>query len=156
MPAPLYDVLLLFHVASALIGFGSVAIGGWAASRARHRREPAGDDRVVRFFRPGIDWPARLVLLVPVLGLAMLFGGDREAVGQAWPWAGLALWCVGAGHVIGIGWPAEAQAQRELAALSRGEVSKEGFVAACARMERAAAVASLCAVAAIVLMVVQP
>jgi hypothetical protein len=156
MPAPLYDVLLLFHVAAALIGFGSVAIGGWEASRARHRRDPANDERIVRFFRPGIDWPARLVLLVPVLGLVLLFGGDREAVAQAWPWAGLALWCVAVGHVIGIGWPAEARAQRELAALSSSEASKEAFVVACARMERAAAVASLCAVAAIVLMVVQP
>lgn len=157
MPAPLYDILVVAHVASAVLGFGSIAIGGRMASIARRSRAPGEEARVVRFFRQGTDWPARLVLAVPVIGFVLLFGGDRAAVGRPWPWIGLGLWTVALGHVTAVGWPAERQAQRELASVVAGDGSRLlAFAGQCARMERAAAVAGICALAAVAVMIVQP
>lgn len=156
MAAPFYDVLLVCHLAAVFVGFGAVGVAGWAAAEGAKASDPASDERLLRFFRPGRDWPARLVLLVPVFGLAMLFGGDRGAVSAVWPWAGLALWVVAAGHLIGLGWPNEKKAQLALAAETDREGARGDFRLACKKMERASAVAIVCFVAAAVLMVWQP
>jgi hypothetical protein len=157
MPAPLYDLLLVLHVAVAFLGFGSIAMGGWAASAGRRSEQAVSEERVVRFFREGVDWPGRLIFIVPVLGLALLFGGDRPDVSRAWPWLGLAIWVVAAGIASGMGWPAERRAQAELAAARAGDAARlPAFVSACARMERAAALTSICFVLAVTLMIWQP
>jgi hypothetical protein len=164
MPAPLYDVLLVAHVASAVLGFGSIAIGGWAASVGCRSSDPMGVEWVVRFFRPGIDWPGRVIFLVPVLGLTMLLGGDRSEVARVWPWLGLTIWSAAAGLATAMGWPAERRAQLELAAVAGDACDGadpdprrlEAFRAACARMERAAGLVSVCFVVVVVLMVWQP
>ncbi len=153
MAAPLYDALLVCHLAAALIGFGAVAIGGWSAADGQKAASPRSDERLLRFFKPGRDWPSRLVLVVPVFGLALLLGGDRSAIAHPWPWAGLFVWLVAAGHLLGLGWPAEHRAQQ---ALAGGEGDLEEFRSACKKMERAAAVASVCFVAAVILMIWQP
>jgi hypothetical protein len=157
MAAPLYDVLLICHLASAFIGFGAVAIAGWSAAAGRQSERPWQDERLLRFFRLGRDWPSRLVLVVPAFGLSMLFGGDKGAVSAPWPWAGLFLWCVAVGHLLGLGWPAERRAQLALAASTEdGGASAAEFRAACRKMEWAAAVASVCFVLVVALMILQP
>ncbi|MGO9197300.1 MAG: DUF2269 family protein [Acidimicrobiales bacterium] len=157
MPAPLYDILLILHIASALIGFGSIAVGGVAASAGRRSGDPACEERVVRFFREGTDWPGRVIFVVPVIGLVMLLGGDHADIGHAWPWLGLGLWFVASGLASGLGWPAERRAQRELAAIRSGDSgSSASFTEACARMEQAAALVSVCFVLVVALMIWQP
>ncbi|MGO9557845.1 MAG: DUF2269 family protein [Acidimicrobiales bacterium] len=157
MPAPAYDVLLILHIASAFIGFGSIAIGGWAASAGRRSGDPGGEERVVRFFREGTDWPGRVIFVVPVLGLVLLLGGDHPDIGRAWPWIGLGLWVVAAGLASGLGWPAERRAQVELAALRAGDNGRlESFQEACAQMERACAVITVSFVIVVTLMIWQP
>lgn len=157
MPKPLYDVLLICHVAAAVLGFGSIAVGGAVASGARRSRAPAKEERFVRFFREGTDWPGRLIFLVPALGLTLLLGGDSAAVSSLWPWAGLALWTTAAGLASGLGWPAERRAQREMTALAAGGRGRsEAFCQACARMEVAASATSVLFALAVTLMVWQP
>lgn len=157
MPAPAYDALLILHVAAAFIGFGSVATAGLFASAGRRSANPAGDERLVRFFRPGLDWPARLIFLVPVLGLTLLFGGDHPDIPRLWPWLGLFLWLVAAGVTSGRQWPAEKRAQRELVAVLDGDETRaEEFSAACRQMEQAASVTSVLFVAVVMLMILQP
>ncbi len=157
MPPPLYDVLLILHVATALIGFGSIAVGGLYARRGAASPAPSGEDRLVRFFAPGVDWPARLIFVVPALGLAMLLGGDRPAVGHLWPWLGLAIWFLAAGVATARTWPAEKRAQRALSDLAAGEADGLArFRLACRQMEGAAAVVAVCFVAVVALMIVQP
>jgi hypothetical protein len=153
MAAPLYDALLVCHLAAALIGFGAVAVAGWSAADGRKAASPWADERLTRFFKPGRDWPSRLVLAVPVFGLALLLGGDRSAISQPWPWAGLLVWLVAVGHLLSLGWPAEHRAQQ---ALAGGDDALEDFRSACRKMERAAAVVSVCFLAAVVLMIWQP
>ncbi|MHB1988620.1 MAG: DUF2269 family protein [Acidimicrobiales bacterium] len=157
MPGPLYDVLLILHVAAAFIGFGSIAIAGWAASAGRRSGDPTSDERVVRFFSEGVDWPGRVIFVVPVLGLVLLLGGDASNVGAPWPWVGLGLWFAAVGLATGLGWPAEQRAQRELAAASAGETNALArFREACAVMERASVMVSVCFVAVVTLMIWQP
>jgi hypothetical protein len=156
MAAPLYDVFLLCHLASALIGLGAVAVAGYAASRGKQSASPRDDEWLLRFFREGTDWPSRLVLLVPVFGLTMLFGADHQDLAAAWPWVGLGLWLVAAGHLVFLGWPAETRAQRALAGLVGGAEPDGTFARACGQMERAAGIASVCFVLAVAVMIWQP
>jgi hypothetical protein len=156
MPAPLYDVLLVLHVAAAAGGFGAVAVSGDMARRARCARAPAAEERFVRFFKPGTNWPSHLVFLIAPLGLALLLGGDRGALGQPWPWIGLTLWALAVGILSGVGWPAERLAQRSLAADPGDATELVAFRAACARVELASAAAALAFLAAAALMVWQP
>jgi len=151
--APLYDVLVLLHVASALVGFGAIAVSGLEAFSGRRSDDPAADDSLVRFFRPGNSWPGRVVFLVPVLGLALLFGGDRPDVPHAWPWIGLGLWVAAAGLATGMCWPAERLAQE---ALGRPVPDVATFRQACGRLERGVVLIEVCAVAALAIMILQP
>jgi hypothetical protein len=182
MSGPLYDLLLVMHVVVGVVGFGAIAVSGRTASAAYRTADPAGDPRVLRFFREGPDWPARAIFLVPVLGLALLFGGDRSDLHAAWPWIGLAIWLGVAGLATALCWPAEQAAQAALARLvslrdgaSLGEplVSVDGkrlvgvdgeavrgalpeFLAACRSLERASGVISVCFVLAVAVMIIQP
>lgn len=160
MPKPLYDLLLICHVAVAFIGFGSIAIAGLFARRGVVSEAPGEDETVVRFFRPGTDWPGRLVLLVPVFGLAMLFGGDTVDVPAVWPWIGLGLWTVAVGLVSATCWPAERAAQQQMLAVHEGgdgAVAATGaFRDACRRLERGAGLVSVLFVLAVTVMIWQP
>jgi hypothetical protein len=186
MSGPLYDLLLVGHVVVAVVGFGAVAVSGRMASSAYRTADPAGDPRVLRFFREGPDWPARAIFLVPVLGLALLFGGDRSDVHAAWPWIGLAIWVGVAGLATAWCWPAEQAAQaalarlvslrdvaslrdgaslRDEASLGRPLAERDGeavrgalpeFLAACRSLERASGVISVCFVLAVAVMIIQP
>jgi hypothetical protein len=158
---PIYDLLLVAHVIVAVVGFGAVAAAGLAASSARRSRDPLGDEAVRRFFKPGRDWPARAIFLVPVLGLALLFGGDRGDAGAPWPWIGMSLWIAAAGLASAMSWPAEHRAQDALAALVEapagiGPDPLVQFRDACRKMELAAGMISVCFVAAVAVMIVQP
>lgn len=161
MPAPLFDLLLVAHVVSAVIGFGSIGVSALMAWRGRVSGDPAREAQVVRFFgatSPAGDWPSRLVYAVPVLGAALLVGprGGHGFAGEPWPWCGLALWLAAVGVLTARMWPAEREARAALSALRSGDGPLAAFQSACRRMERAAEIVSLCAVAALVVMVLQP
>jgi hypothetical protein len=155
MPPPLFDVLLICHAASAIIGFGSLGISALMAYRGRVSREPGGDASIRRFFgeETGGDWLSRLVFAVPLLGFALLFGPSNGGrfFGQIWPWCGLALWTVAIGTATASLWPAERQAR----ALLAGD-DTEGFRAACRKMELAGEIVTICAFVALCLMIFQP
>jgi hypothetical protein len=158
---PAYDLLLVAHVAVALVGFGAIAVAGLAASTSRRCEDPANDLATRRFFKPGRDWPARAILLVPVLGLALLYGGDRSDVGSAWPWIGLGIWVAAVGIASGVCWPAERAAQQTLEALTGAPADARAslvaqFRASCRRMELATGAISVCFLAAVAVMIFQP
>lgn len=158
---PAYDLLLVSHVVVALVGFGAIAVAGLAASSSRRSDNPASDAATLRFFKQGPDWPARTIFLVPMLGLALLFGGDRTDLHAAWPWIGLCIWVVAAGIASGVCWPAERSAQatlEELTAAPADELASlvAEFRASCRTMELATGAISVCFVAAVAVMIIQP
>src|SRR5665213_1749835 len=54
-----FSVLLLLHVACAIVGFGAVAVTGVEARRAGRPPTGPGADGVRRYFSPGVNWAAR-------------------------------------------------------------------------------------------------
>jgi hypothetical protein len=86
---------------------GATARGGKAgAGRAQAER---------RFFRPGPNWPARVLFLVPAFGIALLaMDGGFHRVRQAWLIASVACWVVAAAVALLALWPAESRIQRLL------------------------------------------
>lgn len=110
-----FDLLLIAHVASALVGFGAVAVSG--AQAARLLRLPGAiPDDLRRYYAPGINWAGRVLYLVPALGAALV--ADSPSLGFALPWveAGLGLWAVSILVAEALLWPAERRIQRALAA----------------------------------------
>lgn len=169
MTGPGYDVLVVLHVLSAVIGFGAVGATGTYAGRARSVAEPRNDANLRRYFRPGTNWAERVMLLTPVLGAALLFGGDRSAVSQLWPWIGLGCWVLAAGVASAWSWPAERRIQAWLAAgadsgrsaagaeSGRSAASELGqFRDACRVVQRGAFAIAVLFLVAVVVMIGQP
>lgn len=156
MNGTLYGFVLAAHVVSAFIGFGAVAVTGIYGARTKAARRPREDPALVRYFRPGRNWAELVLVLTPLLGLTLLFGGDRSAVGQVWPWTGLALWTVAVGAASSLAWPAERSLQRYFAGVPGGPDGAEALARACRRIELGTAVASVCFVAAFFVMFFQP
>ena len=157
MSGPAYDLLVVAHVLSAVIGFGAVGASGLYASRARSLGRPQVSASLRRYFAPGRNWAARSLLLTPVLGGILLGAGDRPAAAAAWPWIGLGVWLLAAAVVSAVCWPAERAVQAELARedVQAGE-GEAALRAACRRLEKGAAVVSVLFVVALVVMIAQP
>ena len=154
-----HGALVVLHVVSAVVGFGAVAVTGAYAAAARASPDPLGEVPLIRYFRPGTNWAARTLLVIPVFGMALVFSGHRSTVSEAWPWIGLGLWVVACGLASAVCWPAERAIQLWLAGRpdpNRGAVDLAGFRRACARAEWSAAAVSVCFVAAVVIMIAQP
>lgn len=155
MTGPGYDVLVVAHVLSALVGFGSVGLSGLYASRARSARRPEEQASLRRYFAPGRNWAERSLLLTPVLGGVLLATGDRPAASQPWPWIGLGLWLLAAGVTSALCWPSERLLQAWFA--GGGDRGDEAVLAsALRRLERGASVVSVLFVVAVVVMIAQP
>jgi hypothetical protein len=116
MDNPLYDVITVAHVAAAIAGFGTAALTGWYAAAVRRSPRGAEAERLLRYFRPGVNWGGRALLLVPLLGAALLALNHGQDVGQPYPWIGLALWTAAIGLASAVIWPGERRIQQELAA----------------------------------------
>lgn len=107
-----YSVLLLLHVASAVVGFGAICVTGLQASRAA--RGPAGPKAaaVRRYFRPGTNWVARAIYGVPVFGFALLASsGGKFDSSDTFVVTGLVLWLVAAVTAEVVVWPGERRIQ---------------------------------------------
>src|SRR5580658_9510173 len=101
-------VMLVLHVATAVVGFGAVIATGVAA-RAARRSASAPSAR--RYFRPGPNWASLSLLLVPVFGAALEALQKFPDIHQAWPWLALAMWALAAAIGTLVHWPAERRIQ---------------------------------------------
>jgi hypothetical protein len=157
-----YSILLLLHVGLAVVGFGAVAMTGVQARRAG--RGPAGDkaDGVRRFFRPGINWAARALYGVPVLGFALISASQGAfSANDSFVVAGLGLWAAATVVAEFVVWPGERRIQEVVSGRWREGASDEGgggerFESDCRRVAAASAVLSGIFLAAVVLMVARP
>jgi len=118
-PAPqtaAYTILLLAHVACAVVGFGSVLLSGVFAVAASAGPGGPRADAVRRYFAPGVNWAGRVLYGVPVFGFALL-AASHGAYGDGDPFvvAGLVLWAVAAGVAEVALWPAERRIQQAVA-----------------------------------------
>lgn len=153
----MYRVALFFHLLGALLFFSGIAVAGIASEVAR-RRTRAGDVALVlSIARLGVLLVASGGLLLPVFGLWLVHLG-HWGYGSGWvDWA-LGLYVL-AMLLGGIGGRRPRQARvRATALAARGEaVDAELSALLDDRMSRAVNLASLCAVIAILaLMVFKP
>jgi hypothetical protein len=145
----------VLHVLSAVVGFGAIFVTGVYAGLARRR----SSEVVRRYFRPGPNWAARGVYLVPVLGVVLVetsHGADRFT--QLWVWVSLLLWVLAAALAQAVAWPAEARIQKlvvESPPPGTGARQVE-LDRVCRRVERAAVAIDLVFVATLVLMLAKP
>jgi len=159
LTGPGYDLLVVLHVLSAVIGFGAVGVSGSYAARARSASKPREQERLVRYFSPGTNWAERCLLLTPVLGALVLGAGDRSAASQLWPWIGLGCWVIAAGIASASSWPAERRVQAWLAGPGGDQGAEDGltkFRGACRVVELGAFLVSVCFLGAVVVMIWQP
>jgi uncharacterized membrane protein len=156
MTGPLYDIVMAVHALAAVVGFGALGSSGAYAAAARRAEDPYSRATLTRYFRPGPNWAARAILLVPLLGGVLLALNHGRDVGAAWPWIGLAIWVTATGIASAGIWPAEREIQLRLASPDRGARERAALAAAAGRAERAAAATSLLFVAALVVMIWQP
>jgi hypothetical protein len=154
--AAAYDVLVGLHVVCVVVGFGAVAVTGAYGAIARRTDVPgrAGDstEEVRRYFSSRS--PAEyLVAIGPAFGVAaMAVRPAGPEFGQIWALAGVAIWLVAAGLLVGVVRPSEA----DIRAGADGDGGPAGVVAGGRRLMWAAATSDLLFVVALLLMVTQP
>jgi uncharacterized membrane protein len=146
-----YEVVLVLHILSVVVGFAPAVAHPLTTARVR---EAEGDDGVVRLMaavaKPGrwVYFPA--VVLAGVFGGALIGmskpeGGDEVLwqFDQTWIWLGIVIWVVLCGLVSGVILPAE----RKVAA---GDLAAEKRIAA------AGGLATLLVIVQVALMVFKP
>lgn len=112
---PVFGVVLVFHVLAALVGFGALVISGLQGLLLARARDAARVEGLRRFFRPGTNWAARAVYLVPALGAALVAIGRRQyGFGDGFVVTGLAVWATTVLLAETVLWPAERRVQAAL------------------------------------------
>ncbi|GEM_PF-403561 len=166
-----YTVLLLAHVASAVIGFGVICVTGLQALRAAGGPGSPKAGAVRRYFRPGPNWAARAIYGVPVFGFALLAasGGEFEA-SDTFVVVGLTLWLFAAVVAEVVVWPGERRIQQvvvrdwsETEAKTDAETEGDGaaspapvLVEECTKVAYASGILAVVFVTAFVLMFAKP
>ena len=121
-----FDVVLLLHVGSAVVGLVTTLTAAATAGRLRRLlRSPAPlPETLRRYFRPGVNWAGRFVYGVPVFGFALLaMSQGAYALGDGWVLAGLGIFAVVALLGEGLLWPAERRLQAAVAAVAAGDTA---------------------------------
>jgi hypothetical protein len=146
-----YDLVLLAHVLSALVGFGAVVVAGLFAL-AFDRSDPP-TEAVRRYYRPGVNWAGRVIFLVPVFGAALIAMSHGDwSYTDHWVAIGLSLWGVAAVVAEVALWPAE----RRLQAAVADPTSATDLRSQCLRVAFIAAFLFIVLVVASVVMVAKP
>lgn len=160
-----FDIVLLLHVACAVVGLVTVATAAATARRlGRLARTGAPlPEPLRRYFRPGINWAGRTIYGIPVFGFALLaMSRGAYSLRNGWVLGGLGLFAALALLAEGVLWPTERHLQDLVATAGTPAAGpahappSEPVAADAARMERAAVGALVLLIAATVLMVAQP
>ncbi|HEY5108850.1 MAG TPA: hypothetical protein VII96_04495 [Acidimicrobiales bacterium] len=160
-----YDLVLLAHVLTAVVGLVAVvAAGSFAmALRSALRRGGPLPDATVRYYRPGVNWVGRVLFAVPVLGVALIaMSGGEWGWSDAWVSGGMAVWAVVAMAAEAALWPGERQLQEAVAGVGAEAGQGGGAEPAgdpadlCLRVTLVAAGCAVAFVAVAALMVAKP
>ncbi len=148
-----FDLLLIAHVACAIIGFGVLVTSGIQA--ARLARSGAGAPPALRnYFAPGFNWAGRVLYGVPVFGFLLVDdSSERFSIGDPWVVAGIALWCASILAAELALWPAERRIQ---AVLASGADPGRGIARDCRLVGALGGALGLVFVAMTVVMVAKP
>ena len=153
-----YDLVLLAHVLTAVVGLVAVVVAGsfaWTLRGALRAGRPVPGS-VTRYYRPGVNWVGRVLFAVPVLGIALVaMSGGQWRWSDTWVSAGLAAWAVVAVVAESVVWPGERRLQ-DVVARDPGTGTGDGAPATCLRVVLVAAGCACGLVAVAVVMVAKP
>ncbi len=114
-----FDVVLLLHVACAVVGLGTVVASAVQAGRLRSAGSGPVPDGLRAYFIPGVNWAGRALYGVPVFGFVLLgMSGGFFHLGDGWVLWGLTLWVLAIFGAEWALWPAERRIQVALASTS--------------------------------------
>lgn len=114
---PAYTVVLLCHVASALVAMATMVAGIAFALRLLAAGDGPVPKSVRSYFSPGTNWVGRVLYLVPVFGFVLLaMSGGVYQPGSGWVLTGIALWAAATALAEAVLWPAEQRVRRTFAA----------------------------------------
>lgn len=150
-----FTVLVVLHVAAAVIGFATVAIEGVYGASWRRWQTDTLTEETKRFFRSELP-TIHALWVVPVLGIAALSVKGGDVLSQAWAVTALLLWAAAAVSTAVAVRPAQRSLQAELAGLDAGAEVPASAVATARRLSRGAAVCDVVFVTAFVLMIFRP
>ncbi len=153
---PAFSVVLVLHIGAALVGYGAMIATGVQAERVRRGPQVPGAASARAFFRPGVNWAARTVYAVPILGVALVaMSGGAFSFGDPFVDVGIAVWVASVVTAELVLWPGERAVQRALGDGSV-EASPGDLARACRRVTRASAFLAAAFVGAGIVMAVKP
>ncbi len=80
-----------------LIGYGSIITTGIYANKAHKDLDnlEVVQDATKRYFKPGVNWPERMIFLIPVFGIPLLsLDGAKNNLLDAWVLIAAAMWII--------------------------------------------------------------
>jgi len=97
----LFDVVLIAHI---LVGIAALVLVVVTYVSALHL--PRGDESAKQFFRPGAQWPLRIVHLLPVTGVVLVLTSHHDfAFSNPFIGIGFAIWFIMSGILEGMVMP---------------------------------------------------
>ncbi|MBV8691779.1 MAG: DUF2269 family protein [Actinobacteria bacterium] len=106
MNSGLYKLLLLCHLLTVIVGFGSVVLNGVYGAESKNRQGPTGLAVLQANKRVSL-LAEKLIYLVPVFGILLVLDSDKALkFSQTWIWLSLVLYVVGIGVSHGVMIPA--------------------------------------------------
>jgi uncharacterized membrane protein len=149
-----YSLLLIAHVASAVVGFGALAMTGLHASRVTRGPGAKSAESVRRYFQPGVNWVGRALYLVPVIGFGLVAdSAGAYDTSDGFVIIGLLIWLVAAALAEFVVWPGERRIQGFLAG---GWDETRELERECRRVVRGSLLLGVMFVAAVVVMFAKP
>ena len=131
----MFTVVLLAHVATALVGLGAMAATGISAARAARGPSAPGATSVRRYFQPGANIAGRTVYLVPILGSALVaMSQHRYEFSDRFVAFGIVLWLLAVGLAETVVWPGEKEISRAVSGDWDGAASEGGMATICRRV----------------------
>lgn len=114
-----YDLFLAGHLLSVLVGYGSITITGIYATKTHKRLDEPEKielDSVKRYFKPGTNWPERMIFMIPIFGVPLLsLDGAKNNLLDPWVLATTLMWIATLYLSITRIWPSEKIVQSILA-----------------------------------------
>ena len=147
-----YKLLFLFHIATVIVGFGGLVLGGVYNQKAMKSGSAAANISTVNFEVNKLCEYA--VYLVPILGIGLVgASGGAYKFSQAWVSASFALYIVGLGIAHGLMIPSHRKLN---AALASGGPTAPDVPALNQRLAVGGAALNLLLVVILVLMIWKP
>lgn len=116
-----YDVVLVLHILTVIVGFGTVALNGVRGAHAKARPGPGGLAIGESSFKVSMI-AEKFIYAVPLFGIGLVFmSDDAWTFEQTWIWLSILLYVIGLGVSHGVLMPAE----KKMLALA-GELAAAG------------------------------